>query len=501
MLKMDEINKIRKAHTLEGESVYALAKQYKRSWETVNRMVTQPRDRLEQKSTRPNRKSSLLTPELKATIEKVLDREVELRVHRKQRYTASRLCKELKTQGLYTGSLRRFHELMREIRFARDEVKVSSCLPLSFALGSVLQVDHGEVDCIMACGRGRCYLFVAAVPGYPLRYCQVFPVKSSEAWGEFHERAFTFFGGIFARLIVDNDTVLVNEILGNERRQTNFSLSLQEHYGFTINFCQPAAGNEKGSVENAVGYCRRNYLVGCPEIVDWDNANKTLEDHCRADCDAEIMTSLRANLSSLLPHREWRKWLCVRVSSYQLITVENRRYSVPERYVGSWVRVGLGIFDLEVFDHDNCIAKHRREFSERDSLVLDHYLDQLERKPGALWDCKAVQQEPFDDDVLSLRRRLEERYGNREANQQFIQVLLMRRRVGTPAWNEAIRTALSSNAIEAQAIEVDLQQEKTATNIEETLQDRFGHLTQFEMAPDLSSYEALCPQEVLHVLA
>lgn len=498
---MDEINKIRKAHTVDGVSVYALAKQYNRSWATVNRMVTQCRYKLEQKSTRPNRKSPLFTPELKAAIEKVLNREAEIRVHRKQRYTASKLCKELKMIGLYTGSLRRFQELMRQVRFERGEVHVTAYLPLSFPLGTVLQMDHGEVDCIMVNGRGKCYLFIGAVPGFQLRYCQVFPVKSSEAWGEFHERAFIFFGGIFPRVMVDNDSVLVIKILGNDRRQTNFALSLQEHYRFTINYCQPASGNEKGSVENSVGYCRRNYLVGCPEILDWAKTNKTLEELCRAECNAETMASLQANLLSLVPRREWRKWLDVHVNSYQLVSVENRRYSVPERYVGARVRVGLGIFDLKIFVNEVCIATHARQFAERDSLLLDHYLDQLKRKPGALWDCKVVQQEPFDEDVLSLRRRLEERYGNREANQQFIQILLMRRRVGNSAWIETIRTALSTNAIEAGAIENELNQLKSATNIESKLKDRLKHLMQFEPKPDLSPYEALWHREVSHAAA
>ena len=43
--------------------------------------------------------------------------------------------------------------------------------------------------------RTKEYLFVASVPGQVLRYCQAFPIKATEAWGEFHERAFQFFGG------------------------------------------------------------------------------------------------------------------------------------------------------------------------------------------------------------------------------------------------------------------------------------------------------------------
>ena len=36
------------------------------------------------------------------------------------------------------------------------------------------------------------------------------------------------------------------------------------HYRFQADFCNPASGNEKGNVENKVGYSRRNAFVPVP---------------------------------------------------------------------------------------------------------------------------------------------------------------------------------------------------------------------------------------------
>ena len=55
------------------------------------------------------------------------------------------------------------------------------------------------------------------------------------------------------------------------------------HYGFQSNFCNPNSGHEKGSVENKVGYHRRNMLVPIPEFKDLKEYNKELLLTCDQD--------------------------------------------------------------------------------------------------------------------------------------------------------------------------------------------------------------------------
>lgn len=48
------------------------------------------------------------------------------------------------------------------------------------------------------------------------------------------------------------------------------------HYEFNGSLCNPNSGNEKGSVENKVGYHRRNLFVSIPEFKDLEEYNKEL---------------------------------------------------------------------------------------------------------------------------------------------------------------------------------------------------------------------------------
>ena len=69
------------------------------------------------------------------------------------------------------------------------------------------------------------------------------------------------------------------------------------------------------------------------------------------------------------------------------------RYSVPARLIGSRVRVMLSANELRVFDGSRLAAVHPRLIAAGDEhLELDHYLEILVRKPGALPGSAALAQ-------------------------------------------------------------------------------------------------------------
>lgn len=467
---MDEINKIRKAYFTNGETKHAIAKKFNRSWNTIDTIVNTDREELSARGKRPGRQATVATKDVKDEIRKVLQDEARLKVKKKQRRKAAFFYKELTRRGLYKGGERRMREIVREIRQELNSPQQTSYLPLSFDVGVFVQIDHGEVECLIAGERLQVYIFVASLPGHCLRYCRLYPVKAGEAWGDFHERTFRFFGGVFAHAIYDNDSVLVKRVLGSEHHQTDFSYALEEHYGFQSRFCTVGAGNEKGAVENAVGFCRRNYLPGLPSFSGWSEANEFLEDSCRQDIANgahyrtaeplnDAFVQAQAKLLPLLPSRTWVKWEQRTVNSQQLITYDDHRYSVPERYVGSTARVGIGVFTLRIYHEQECVAEHERQYrTGDDSLFLEHYLPQLQKKPGAFWDCAAVKAHAFEPELRQLWQRLSVRFDTREANAEFIQTLLLRRQYGTDKLLTAIGLALEYGAVESAGIVTVLRQ-------------------------------------------
>ena len=51
---------------------------------------------------------------------------------------------------------------------------------------------------------------------------------------------------------------------------------MESHYLFAHHFCRVGRGNEKGHVENHVGYARRNLLVPVPSFASWAALNEYL---------------------------------------------------------------------------------------------------------------------------------------------------------------------------------------------------------------------------------
>ena len=70
-----------------------------------------------------------------------------------------------------------------------------------------------------------------------------------------------------------------------------------------------------------------------------------------------------------------------------------------------------------IYDEDELIAEDLRKYKKgEDSLFLDHYLMQLSRKPGALWDCAPIKQLTFQPELIELWERLSSRMGHLSAS-------------------------------------------------------------------------------------
>ena len=505
MIRMAEFSKIRKAFFQEGLSINEIAHKFKRSWDTINVIVQASRDELEERGGRASRGSRVSTENVVNAILAFFDEEVKLRVKKKQQYTARKIFNELKARGIYNGAERTMQSLVKKLRRQHAHSKQESFLPLEFELGSALQIDHGEVDCVIAAARSIRYLFVASVPGEALRYCQLFPIKSREAWGEFHERAFRFFGGIFSVMVYDNDTVLIKVVTAENHTQTEFSLHLEEHYGFESHFCNLASGNEKGAVENGVGYCRRNYLPGCPSFEDFPEVNEYLEKKCaediangvhyrRGESLSDSMVALVKNLKPLLPSRNWKRRDKRQVNSFQQIEVENHFYSVPEKFIGSTVRVGIGAFSVDITHDEKLIIQHPRKFGKgEDSLFLDHYLDQLQKKPGAFWDCKATKNLVLEGDLKVISQELEVRYSPRQAQLEFIKILSLKRDFDHTLWAKAIKKTIECQSFESAAVESILRMLTTHPEVghEAEIRSKLSHISIPTIEFDLEPYALL----------
>lgn len=81
-------------------------------------------------------------------------------------------------------------------------------------------------------------------------------------------------------MIFDDAKIAVKEGFGIYAKPQNKYLSFSTHYAYTLDFCNPAKGNEKGLVENLVRYSRRNFFVPVPRVVSIEELNQNLWNSC-----------------------------------------------------------------------------------------------------------------------------------------------------------------------------------------------------------------------------
>ena len=129
-------------------------------------------------------------------------------------------------------------------------------------------------------------LAVMTLPYSDAFFVSAYPRECTETFQAGHVAAFEYFGGVPTKTAYDNTSIAVSKIIGpSERTLTREFLRLESHYLFTHRFCRVARGNEKGHVENLVGYGRRNFLVPVPSFATFSELNAHLSERCADDLD------------------------------------------------------------------------------------------------------------------------------------------------------------------------------------------------------------------------
>ncbi|MEX5638188.1 Mu transposase domain-containing protein, partial [Parafrankia sp. FMc2] len=143
-----------------------------------------------------------------------------------------------------------------------------------------------------------------------------------------------------------------------------------------------------------------------------------------------------------------------------LVTVRMNRYSVPVRLIGRQVRVLLSASELEIYDGRTLVARHPRLIAKgQDSLDLDHYLEALVRKPGALPGASALEQAraagrftPVHDAWWKAARAA---HGDAAGTRALVEVLLLHRTMAHEHVVAGIASALTAGALTADAVAVE----------------------------------------------
>lgn len=307
----------------------------------------------------------------------------------------------------YTGSYDRVAAFACVWRQEQQEAKRTAAkntfIPLSFAPGEAFQFDWSEDYAVINGLNTKLQVAHFKLSHSRVFFLRAYLLQSHEMLFDAHFHAFQSFNGVPERGIYDNMKTAVDKVgCCNQRTVNKRFLAMVSHYLFEAEFCNPAAGWEKGQVEKSVRDARHRIGQGAPAFQSLSELNAWLKRRCRElwqelphpedkrrtlseywQAEQEYLMEVPAAFDGFV---EFNK----RVTSTCPITYDHNRYSVPASFANRPVSLRVYADRLVIVAEANVVAVHDRFFSRDHSTsgktIYDwrHDLSVVQRKPGAL---------------------------------------------------------------------------------------------------------------------
>ena len=431
----------------------------------------------------------------------------------KQRHTARRVWQRLVDEhgAVLAESTVRPHvaRLRLEVGLARREVMV----PQTHPGGEEAEVDFGAFEASIAGVVIRLWMFVMRLSHSGKAVHIAYANQAQESFLDGHVKAFAALGGVPTRMIrYDNlKPAVLRCLLGRERFENPKFVALRSHYGFDSFYCRPGkeGAHEKGGVEGEVGRFRRRHLTPVPHLPSLAALNEAMaagdarDDRRHIDARAETVGEAFARellMLNPLPDSPFdaSSSLSCRVDMKARICVRQSYYSVPASYAGHRVAVRLGADTVSALDGGTVIASHVRSLHKgTEDLVLDHYLEVLTRKPGALAGSTALAvaraRGGFTDAHQSFWDAARRALGDQAGARALIEALLLHRTYPAAAVAAAMREATLTGRYSADVLAVTARVHATpAVPVKPiTLPDNVCDTSAARPTPSLAGYDRL----------
>lgn len=455
------------------------------------------------------RKRPRLTPVI-PFIDSIL--EADRAAPRKQRHTAHRIYQRLRLEQpvheVAESTVRRY---VRAKKQALGLIRREVCVPQSYDWGSEGQVDWFEAEADLSGERQKLEVFSLRGMASGGAFHRAYLRATQQAFLEAHELAFRYFGGVFRRLRYDNLKAAVKKILrGYQREETARFIAFRSHWGFAAEFCTPAEAHEKGGVEGEAGYFRRNHWVPVPQARDLEDLNRQLLAACEQDQGRTIASreqtigvAMRAEQAHLLPLAQEGFDLAEvsfpKVDGSGCVRVRTNFYSAP---LPADTRVQAKVYAdrVEVWHEGAEVARHERSYGRyQQVLELEHYLEVLERKPGAMAGSTALKQwrerGRWPAEYNRYWEELIRRHGKQAGTRQMIELLGLGKEHGHGRLREAFSLALATGCGDVAAIRYLLRAGSAMPPRLES--SELGELVRYERPlPGVQNYDQLLSGEV-----
>jgi transposase len=494
MLIVESIRKIRQAYHRDKKPIRQIAREFHVSKNTVKKIIrSDVTEQVYKRTEQPRPKLAQYEDRLKELL--AVDALKPIR-HRR---SAQLLFEQLQREGFTGGydSVRRFIQLQR-----KESGGVSAAfIPLSFDPGEAFQFDWSYEQIELGGFNIKIKIAQFRLCHSRMPFCIAYMRETLEMVLDAHIKAFSFFGGACRRGIYDNlKTVVTKVLMGKERVFNRRFQLMSSHYLFEPVACTPAAGWEKGQVENQVGLVRKRFFATRRKFADLAELNEWLRDQCLSYAashkhpDTPLLTindafkqERRHLLTATVPFDGYRE-SDAKVSSTALVTFDRNSYSVHVSAVGNPVTVRAYADRLTFVQDGRTVGFHRRRFG-RGEVFFDpwHYLEVLKRKPGALRNGAPFKEWNLPEPVELVRLALARHH---DGDRQFVGILSV-----VPIYGIEAVTKACSDVLDASTVSRDVVLNLLSRAHEEPQpeQELSAHLPAITMLPlaDCTRYDQL----------
>ncbi len=307
-------------------------------------------------------------------------------------FSVPQLLHRLREQG-YSGGPTILGDYVRKVRPRRKP----AFLTLHFEPGDCAQVDWGNAGTVAVGSTRRRLSFFVMVLCYSRKLYVEFTLgETVEQFLTCHTNAFGYFGGCPSAVMVDN---LKSAVLSHPRGQPAVYnpcyLDFARFHGFAVKACNPRAPHEKGRVENAVGYVRKNFLAGLPPgdfallnpaVRYWLEEVANVRRHAETRQTPNELFAVEKPALRLLPASHYDAGAVKPVSATRRFRIhfDGNRYSVPAEYAGARLTLRAYPEKLLAFHQDRLVAEHVRSYDRGEDFENpDHVRALLEQRHRA----------------------------------------------------------------------------------------------------------------------
>jgi len=457
MLTLDTIGKIRRDFHVKGRKIKEIARERRVARNTVRRVL-----RDDETAHIYDRKTQPL-PQLGAFVDAlVVMLEANERKSRRERLTFMRMFEELRLVG-YTGgydAVRRYARIWERRNLERAS---QAYVPLVFDPGEAYQFDWSHEVVVIDGVTTMAKVAHVRLSHSRMPFLRAYPREAQEMVFDAHDKAFAFFRGACQRGIYDNMKTAVDAVFVGKKRKFNRRFEqMMSHYLVEPTACTPAAGWEKGQVENQVGVMRERFFTPRLKFKSYDDLNAYLLDRCVSYAkahphpeqkDRTVFEVFEEERPALIPYQglfDGFNETTAAVSKTCLVRFDRNRYSVMAKAVGRPVDI-CAYADRIVIKQDGAIVgEHIRHFG-RDHAVYNpwHYVPVLERKPGALRNGAPFRNWPLPSSIANVRVRLAKMP---DGDRQMVDILTAVLTDGLQAVEAACAEALSAGIASADVV-------------------------------------------------